>query len=103
MEVNISKEGKAIIAKIVGRLDTVASQESAHLFDPIIGSAGGKIILDCSELTYISSSGLRIFLTIRKASIAQGGSVVIRDINDDIRKVFMMTGFLGLFEIESSK
>jgi anti-sigma B factor antagonist len=50
-------------------------------------------------LEYISSSGLRLFLTIRKETTGKGGNVIIKNINDDIKKVFMMTGFFNLFEI----
>ena len=56
--------------------------------------------MDCKELTYISSSGLRIFLTLRKAAAEKGGKVIVRDISDAIRSVFMMTGFLNLFDIQ---
>lgn len=64
------------------------------------GKVGGTIILDCKQLTYISSSGLRIFLTLRKAAVAKGGKVIVRSICPDIRNVFVMTGFLNLFEME---
>ncbi len=43
---------------------------------------------------------LRIFLSIRKAAAAQGGKVVIEGLSSEIRQVFMMTGFLQLFEIK---
>ena len=66
----------------------------------MIEAAEKTIILDCGELTYISSSGLRIFLSIRKAAATKGGRVIIRDINNEIRQIFVMTGFLNLFEIE---
>jgi len=56
--------------------------------------------LDCSELEYISSSGLRIFLSIRKEAAANGSKVIVRNINADIRQVFVMTGFISLFDIE---
>ena len=62
--------------------------------------AAGTIILDCKELSYISSSGLRIFITLRKAATEKGGKVIVRSISNEIRAVFMMTGFLNLFEIE---
>ena len=58
------------------------------------------LVLDCSELTYISSSGLRIFLSIRKAAATAGGNVIIEGLSSEIRQVFMMTGFLQLFEIK---
>ena len=65
-----------------------------------MAAADGTIVLDCREMTYISSSGLRIFLTLRKSALQKGGKVIVRAINDDIRSVFLMTGFLNLFEIQ---
>ena len=100
MEVKISKENGSVLVKLIGRLDTPASQEVAQQLDPVREDAGGTIILDCEELSYISSSGLRIFLTLRKAAAEKGGKVIIRSISDSIRSVFMMTGFLNLFEIQ---
>lgn len=100
MEVKISKENDAIVVKLIGRLDTPASQEVSQQLDPLREEAGSTIILDCTELSYISSSGLRIFLTLRKAAAEKGGKVIVRSISDSIRSVFMMTGFLNLFEIQ---
>lgn len=100
MEVKISKEANQVLVKLIGRLDTPASQEVAQELEPLRDDAAGTIILDCSELSYISSSGLRIFLTLRKAAAEKGGKVIVRDISDAIRSVFMMTGFLNLFEIQ---
>ena len=100
MEVKIDKQNEITTVCFIGRLDTPASVEISEKLEPVQEDAGGTIILDCKEMTYISSSGLRIFLTLRKAAIIKGGKVIVRDINDDIRGVFMMTGFLNLFEIQ---
>ena len=67
---------------------------------PLLEATNKEIILDCSELDYISSSGLRIFLGIRKEAANHGSKVVVRNISTDIRQVFMMTGFISLFEIQ---
>ena len=100
MEVKVSREDLVTTVSFIGRLDTPASQEVAKAIEPVLAQASGTIILDCSEMSYISSSGLRIFLSIRKAAASQGGSVTVRGMNRDIRNVFMMTGFLNLFQIE---
>lgn len=100
MEVIITQQDSEIVAQFIGRLDTPASQDVAKAVEPLIEAADKTIVLDCTELSYISSSGLRIFLTIRKASLSKGGKVIVRNINDSIRQVFMMTGFLNLFVIE---
>ena len=101
MEININEINSVITVTLKGRMDTPASQEASPQMLALQDKADKTIILDCSELTYISSSGLRIFLSLRKAAAVKGGKVIIRNINDDIRSVFMMTGFLNLFEIES--
>ena len=100
MEININTQGKETVAALIGRLDTLASQELAPQFETLQNKADGTVILDCSKLEYISSSGLRLFLTLRKAAAAKGGKVVVRSLNADVRNVFMITGFLNLFEIQ---
>ncbi len=100
MEVIINKTDAEVVARLIGRLDTPASLEIASDVQALVEEAGKTIILDCKEMSYISSSGLRIFLTLRKAAADKGGHIIVRDINDDIRGVFMMTGFLNLFEIQ---
>ena len=100
MEVKIERENGVVTVYLNGRLDTPASQEIAPRMNELIADAAGTIILDCKDLSYISSSGLRIFLSLRKAAAEKGGKIIVRNINNDIRSVFMMTGFLNLFEIQ---
>ena len=91
MEVHITESEGTMTARLVGRLDTPAAVEVTREVQPLLDGADKTIVLDCSELSYISSSGLRIFLTIRKAAAAAGGKVVIEGLSPQIRQVFMMT------------
>lgn len=100
METKIEKSAGVTTVQLIGRLDTPASIEVSKDIQPVVDDASGTIVLDCTDLSYISSSGLRIFLTVRKAAAAKGGKVIVRNISKEIRQVFMITGFLGLFEIE---
>ena len=96
---DIKEENGGMTAIINGRLDTPAAVKAQQEIIPLLENADKEITLDCEQLEYISSSGLRLFLTIRKESAAKGGKVVIEHINDEIKKVFMMTGFFNLFDI----
>ena len=100
MEVKIERGNAEITAYLIGRLDTPASQEIAPQMNALAEDAAGTIVLDCTELSYISSSGLRIFLTLRKAAAEKGGRVIVKNISAEIRSVFMMTGFLNIFDIQ---
>jgi len=100
MKTEIVANGNQLIAKFIGRLDTPAAVQTMEDVKPLLEAANKEIILDCTELEYISSSGLRIFLSVRKEAAAKGSKVIVRNINADIRQVFMMTGFVSLFEIQ---
>lgn len=100
MEIIINSQEKETVALLCGRLDTLAAQEVAPQFETLQEKANEMVILDCSKLEYISSSGLRLFLTLRKAAATKGGKVIVRSLNTDVRNVFMITGFLNLFEIQ---
>lgn len=100
MTTTITESGNQLIAAFNGRLDTAASIPTAEACKPLMEAENKEIILDCTDLEYISSSGLRIFLSIRKEAAGHSSKVIVRNINADIRQVFMMTGFISLFEIQ---
>ena len=100
MTITIQEQADGIKALFEGRLDTPAAIKAQQDMAPLMENADKIITLDCTTLEYISSSGLRLFLALRKETAAKGGKVAIRNVNDEIRKVFMMTGFFNLFDIE---
>lgn len=73
MEVKIIEKDNVLTAVLNGRLDTSVSAEVSAAIQPLLDHADKTLVLDCKDLSYISSSGLRIFLTIRKAAGAKGG------------------------------
>ncbi len=99
MTTKIQQEGNQLTASFIGRLDTASAVQTAEDIKPLLNASNSEIILDCTDLEYISSSGLRIFLTIRKEAAAKGSKVIVKNITPDIRQVFVMTGFISLFEI----
>ncbi len=99
MEITITEAGNQIVATFDGRLDTVAAQEIEKTITPLLEHADQTIILDCEKMPFISSSGLRIFLKIRKEAEAKGGKMLLRKVNPDVMQVFKMTKLDSIFEI----
>lgn len=99
MNIDIKEQNGGMVATLEGRLDTPAAVKVQQEMAPLMENADKEILLDCEKLEYISSSGLRLFLSLRKETAAKGGKVIIENINEDVKKVFMMTGFFNLFEI----
>ncbi len=98
MTTTIKEQDGKLIATFEGRLDTAAAPQTETDLLPLKDSAGKDVILDCTNLEYISSSGLRLFLSVLKDKRVKGGKVYVKNINDSIRDVFAMTGFINLFE-----
>lgn len=100
MTIDINILDHSVLASLQGRLDTAASTQFATDMQPLLDHADKPIVLDCSALEFISSSGLRLFLSLRKASLAHGGKVTFRNLSPEIKQVFTITGFTTLFEFE---
>ena len=83
-----------------GELDTAAAEEVEQILQPLYNTNGLDVIIDCTNLEYIASSGLRILISILNGAIAGGSKVVLKGLNDDIKEVFKLTGFISLFEFE---
>lgn len=92
-------DGK-FIATLEGEMDTAAAVDVEEILKPLYNAGGKDVIIDCVGLEYIASSGLRILLSILKGAKAGGSKVVLRGVNEDIKNVFALTGFINLFEFE---
>jgi anti-anti-sigma factor len=100
MKTTIQEKDGYLVAFFEGRLDTAAAIATEQEVKPLYDNTDFDIILDCSNLEYISSSGLRIFLNILKKTKPTGHHVYIQGINNELRTVFAMTGFTNLFEFK---
>ena len=98
MNVTIQEQDGNMVAILEGSLDTAAAVETEKAMSPLNDVEGKNIILDCTGLTYISSAGLRIFLGLLQNAQTKGEHVYIKGVNDNVRSVFTITGFINIFE-----
>lgn len=93
-------EGQETIVKIIGELDTIATTEQADELQKVLAVADKALVIDCGEMEYISSAGLRFFMQLKRESEAKGGSVRVSHLNEDVADIFRMSGFENIFDIE---
>lgn len=98
MNVKIEEISGKMVAFLNGSLDTAAAAETEKAMSPLNDVEGKDIIIDCTDLAYISSAGLRIFLGILQNAQKKDGHVYIKGINDSVRAIFAITGFSNIFE-----
>lgn len=100
MEVNIIKQNDETVVSIVGRVDTVTAPELEKNIQQYLSETGITLVFDCEKLEYVSSSGLRIFLTAHKQMIAKGGKFILRNMIPEVRSVIDLTGFSRILTIQ---
>lgn len=89
-----------VTVKTGERIDTINAGEFEREINPLLTEHGLKVVFDCSNLDYISSSGLRVILKSQKMLTAQKSSMKLTGVKPQIKKVFDMTGFSRFLTIE---
>ena len=103
MEINEHKTDQCVIIGITGRLDTTNYSILEKKLMELIDSNYTRILVECSKMDYISSSGLRILLMgLKKITLAKG-KFALCGLQENIHEIFEISGFTSIFEIHSSK
>ena len=99
MNISKSYNEKELTLAIEGRIDTLSSKELETEINGEIGNFD-SLIIDFADLDYISSAGLRVLIVTQKKLMKTNTSVTIKNVNDEVRKVFQITGFDKILTIE---
>ena len=98
---NITKpyNGKELTIEIEERIDTVTAPKFENEINDEIGNFD-SLILDFTNLEYISSAGLRVLIATQKKLKPEDIPMVIKNVNDTISEIFRMSGFDKILKIE---
>lgn len=94
-EVRVEITDSVIRVWLSGRIDSTNSEEVKSELFSSIGDAKGKVIVDASDLEYISSAGLRILLQLRK----KHSDLSIIGVSTDVYEILDVTGFTQMMDV----
>lgn len=97
--IQTNKTDEQMLVTMIGSLDTMAANQIDAQVKEIEANAKYPIIIDCTQLDYISSAGLRLLLRIRKAAGAVGQKVTLHGVNNNVMEVLSVTHFDKMFVI----
>lgn len=90
---------KELTLSVEGRIDTLTSQDLEKEINAEMGNFN-SLILDFSDLEYISSAGLRLLIATQKKLKADDIPMVIRNVKDAVSEIFRMSGFNKILDLE---
>lgn len=99
MEVLIQSRDSKTLVTLKGRIDTTNASQFQQDIAPLMEGEHLDIEMDCTDMEYTSSQGLRLFLMLQKSIIAHGGNLVLKNMKPQVREVFDITGFSNIIKI----
>ena len=99
MNLQVSTLNGHTVVEVDGRIDTVTAEAFNTGLSDLTGDKAVNLVIDCSRLNYISSSGLRVFLISQKRVNATGGSLKLCNLQPSIREIFDISGFSNILAI----
>lgn len=100
MEIDIERQAETLTLKLIGRLDTKTALELQDVIDKEVVNVS-LLIIDMTEMDYVTSAGLRVLLKTTKMMDGSGGHMEIQHANNpEVMQVFNITGFSNILDIK---
>ena len=100
MKVTITEQDGRMVAALSGDLDNSVCDEVRKAIEPLIQQNDKDVVIDCEELNYISSSGLRILLSVYNHQRTTGHRSILACMQGHVKEVLKTVGFLSFFDTE---
>ena len=96
MDIVVTREETLSVFALRGRLDAVSAPELEERLNAWLNEPAANLVFDLSGLDYISSAGLRVFLTAAKKIKSRNGKLGMSQLKPNVQEVFTISGFIAL-------
>ena len=103
MTINEAHEAGVVVVSPQGRIDSTTSAILERHLQGLAAAGRTRVVVDFSGVDYISSAGLRVLLALAKRGRDLKGRVALFGLNDSVRQVFELAGFVALFTITATR
>ncbi len=103
MRITETRKANVLVVNVSERVDSVTSPELEHHLNGLVQAGERTVLINCASLTYISSAGLRVFLSTAKKLRSAGGKFMLCSLGGMVKEVFQMSGFYDILAIYDSE
>jgi anti-anti-sigma factor len=103
MEIQKEQIGDAWVVTVNGRLDGIYSTAFSNQVGELITGTNPKILIDFTDIDFVTSAGLRALLVLVKKANASGSVFALCGVNDQVRQVLDISGFTAMFSIHPGR
>ena len=103
MDIQKEQVGDVQVVTAEGRLDGIYSSAFANQVGELITGTNPKILIDFTNIDFVTSAGLRAVLLLMKKAKASGGAFALCGVNEQVREVLDVSGFADMFGIHPGR
>ena len=103
MDIQKERVGDVQVVTAEGRLDGIYSSAFANQVGELITGENPKILIDFTDIDFVTSAGLRALLVLVKKTKTTGGAFALCGINEQVREVLDISGFTAMFSIHPGR
>ena len=103
MKTHFEPHNGTLIVVVEGRIDGATAMEFQRAVHANLGENKGPLVIDCANLAYISSAGLRVILMIAKTLDRRDGRFAICSLSAMIAQIFQTSGFDRIISIHATR
>lgn len=92
-------KGRVLLLRIIGRLDALSSENAEKKLLGLIQKSEPYVLLDFTEVDYLSSAGMRMLLAIFKRIRDSSGKLAVCSVDDGVMDVLKMSGFHEVLDV----
>lgn len=103
MDIQEETRGSLVVLATSGRVDGFTSPDLEKRISDVIERGNHRVLLDCENMEYISSAGLRVVLVSAKKCQKEGGKLAICALQPSCKSVMEVSGFLNMLEYHETR
>lgn len=103
MDIQEETRGSVVVVALGGRVDGFTSPALEKRISEIIERGHHRVLLDCENMEYISSAGLRVILVSAKKCQSEGGKLAVCSLRPACKSVMEVSGFLNMLEYHETR
>jgi anti-anti-sigma factor len=100
VECDVSAQGKLVCLRLDGEVDASSAHVVEDALSPALDPRCARLVVDLADVTFMDSSGLRVLVVARNALDGRGAEMVIAGVNDQLRRLFEISGLISVFTLE---
>ena len=103
MELSEEMAVNVTVVSVAGRIDTRTAGHFGDRLDELLRAGQARLLIEASQLSYISSAGVRALLIAAKTASNQGGRLALCNMTATMHRVVEAAGLEAVFETYPSR